>query len=193
MNQREIQKENTRSLLLKTAKQMFAENGLINAKTLAIAKKAGLSHGTLFSHFKTREELLETVIESFGLGVAGQINILVNQNSNLEDILRCHIKSIKDNEIFYIRLISEAAMLPPKANESLLAIQSVISHHINRAAAIEIKEKRIKNIEPYLIFNTWIGLLHHYLLNKKMFSPKGSVMDRYGENLITHYLDLLKL
>ena len=112
MNKREMQKENTRSLLLKTAKQMFAENGLLNVKTLAIAKKAGLSHGTLFSHFKTREVLLETVIESFGLEVAGQINILVNQNSNLEDILRSHIKSIKDNESFYISLISEAAMLP---------------------------------------------------------------------------------
>jgi len=112
MNKREIQKGNTRSLLLKTAKQMFAENGLVNVKTLTIAKEAGLSHGTLFSHFKTREELVETVIESFGLEVAGQINILVNQNSNLEDILRSHIKSIKDNESFYISLISEAAMLP---------------------------------------------------------------------------------
>ena len=188
-----MQKANTRSLLLKTAKQIFAENGLLKVKTLAIAKKAGLSHGTLFFHFKTREDLLETVIETFGLEVAGQINVLVNQNSNLEDVLRSHIKSIRDNESFYIRLISEAAMLTIKANESLLAIQSVISYHINRVTALEIEEKRIKNIEPYLIFNTWIGLIHHYLLNKKMFSPGESVMDRYGGNLIAHYLNLLKL
>ena len=40
----------------------------------------------------------------------------------------------------------------------------------------------------HLLFNTWTGLVHHYLSQRDLFNPKGSVIRRYGDELLEHFL-----
>lgn len=53
-----IQKEDKRSALLQAALELFAENGFNGSPTALIAKRAGVASGTLFFHFKNKEELI---------------------------------------------------------------------------------------------------------------------------------------
>jgi AcrR family transcriptional regulator len=48
----------TREKILETAMNLFVEKGIQGTSTASIAKKAGISSGTLFYHFKTKEELV---------------------------------------------------------------------------------------------------------------------------------------
>lgn len=82
-------------------------------------------------------------------------------------------------------------MLPNESRQMLVAIQSVVSHHLCAAAEREMKEGMIRPQPLHLLFNTWIGLLHYYLANDDLFAPEGSVLERYGEELLEHYLSLL--
>jgi len=51
--------------LMAAARELFAEKGYDGAKTLAIAKKAGVSEKTLFQHFGSKEQLfIRTVYPS---------------------------------------------------------------------------------------------------------------------------------
>jgi hypothetical protein len=43
----------------------------------------------------------------------------------------------------------------------------------------------------HLLFNTWIGLVHHYMVNRDLFAPEGSVIARRGKELLDHYMGLL--
>lgn len=189
---RELKKIQTKHLILNTAKDLFAEKGFSSVKTLDIAKKANVSHGCIFAHFKSRENLLESVIESFGISVAAGISDSVKVNASLKEVLQAHLNCLIKIEPFYTRLICEITTLPPKAYDSLAAIQSAISYHLSYAISKEQKDGMIKVIEPYWIFNTWIGLIHHYLINRKIFSPEGSVIKRYQNDFISNLLKLLK-
>ncbi|HEX7604921.1 MAG TPA: helix-turn-helix domain-containing protein [Polyangiaceae bacterium] len=51
--------------LLRTAEEVFAEKGLENAKVEEIAKRAGLSKGSFYLHFTSKEEAFQQVVESF--------------------------------------------------------------------------------------------------------------------------------
>lgn len=51
-------KEDKRCALLQAALELFAEQGFNNSPTALIAKRAGVASGTLFFHFKTKEELI---------------------------------------------------------------------------------------------------------------------------------------
>jgi hypothetical protein len=43
----------------------------------------------------------------------------------------------------------------------------------------------------HLLFNTWIGLVNHYLVNRELFAPGASVIERRGAELLDHFMNLI--
>jgi hypothetical protein len=62
---------------------------------------------------------------------------------------------------------------------------------MGRVAEPELRRHRLRKVPLHLLFNTWIGLLHHYLANRDLFVARGSVLKKHGPALIDHYLALL--
>jgi hypothetical protein len=85
----------------------------------------------------------------------------------------------------------EESVLPPRAKNTLVMIQSSISFHLSLAVDREIAAGMIRNIPFHLLFNTWIGLLHYYLVHAAAFAPGQSVLKRHGRELLEHYLVLI--
>ncbi len=189
--QRQVQKDQTRKILIETALEQFALHGLTTTRTSDIAKAAKVSHGTIFVHFSTQEELLNTVIEEFGVRVSLKLHELVADSSKLQDVLLSHLKGLSEFETFYTRLVIEGRLLPESSRNVLIEIQSTISFHISQAAEREMKEGLIDPFPVHLLFNTWIGLIHYYLANNDLFAPGESVLERYGQELLEHYLHLI--
>jgi AcrR family transcriptional regulator len=50
--------DDKRNAILDAALRVFAERGTVNAPTSAISKAAGVAEGTLFTYFKTKDELM---------------------------------------------------------------------------------------------------------------------------------------
>jgi AcrR family transcriptional regulator len=190
---RQEQKNQTRKQLITVALDQFAKEGLIVTRTIDIANAAGVSHGTVFAHFKTRNDLLVAVIEEFGSRVAGRIHELAYDGSSVREVLQAHINGLIEVEPFYTRLVKEGPLLPPSAQNALVVIQSAISIHLNQVAEREISAGKIRDIPLHLLFNTWIGLIHYYLANSNLFAPGESVLKRYGAALLEHYLALVLL
>ncbi len=57
-------KEDRRQALLKAALDEFYEKGLTAARADDIAERAGLSKGTLYVYFKSKEDLFKALIEN---------------------------------------------------------------------------------------------------------------------------------
>ena len=57
------QPDETRTILLDAALEIFSEKGFNGATTRTIAKKAGVNEVTLFRHFGTKDSLFDAVIE----------------------------------------------------------------------------------------------------------------------------------
>lgn len=193
MNKRQIQKAETRKYIIEVALSLFAKDGLLSTRTSDIAASANLSHGSIFAHFSTRDALLEAVIDEFGMRVTNVLHGLVESQSGLRGLLEAHLKGIQEYEEFYTRLISEASVLPESARHTLIGIQSAVSFHLIQEAEREMNESKIIRMPLNLMFNTWVGLVNYYLMNKDLFAPGESVIARYGQQLIDHYMNLISL
>lgn len=185
---RAARKEQTRALLLETAYEVFATNGIAGTRVSDVAKAAGVAQGTVFVHFASQEALVEAVIGEFGSRIALRTHELAKARGSLEATLRAHLDGIAEFEPFYARLVIENRLLPQAARDALIDIQSAISFHFSQVIA---KEPAADGLAPHLLFNTWIGLVHHYLANGDLFAPEGRVIERYGATLIDTYLRLL--
>jgi TetR/AcrR family transcriptional regulator, acrEF/envCD operon repressor len=192
-NKRQQQKNLTRRHLIETAIDQFGTNGITTTRTADIARAAEVSHGTLFAHFSTQEELLIAVIEEFGARIAQRLHELVDANCSLPKILEAHLTSLIEFEPFYTRLIIERRLLPKVVTNTYIMIQSTISYHICSAAEKEIELGLIRRLPVHMIYNTWIGLIHYYLTNSDLFSPNSSVLELYCNELLEHYMNLIKI
>ncbi len=82
-----LPKEDTRSRIIKAATKLFAENGYQQTTIAEIAKMVGLAEGSIYEHFRGKEDILLTIpnvwvtrsideLELQLLGVKGAINKL---------------------------------------------------------------------------------------------------------------------
>ena len=188
---RQKQKKLTRKHLIEIAIKQFGENGIITTRTADIAKAANVSHGTVFAHFSTQEELLISVIEEFGNRIIQRLHELVNTNSSLFEVLKAHIVGLIEFEPFYTRLIIERRLLPKSVSNTYIVIQSTISFHISIAAEKAIQQGIIRKAPIHLLYNTWIGLIHYYIINGDLFCPNGSVLKQYRYELVQYYINLI--
>jgi AcrR family transcriptional regulator len=61
-SRRQIQKEETRKIILESSRKLFNELGFDKTSTRAIATRAGVGVGTVFSHFPDKSSLLIAVL-----------------------------------------------------------------------------------------------------------------------------------
>jgi len=86
------QKQQTRQRVVDAARCLFAERGLAETRTADIASRAGLSHGGIFVHFQTRDDLLAEVVTDIGRAITDRLHSLIAANADLRDVLFAHLE-----------------------------------------------------------------------------------------------------
>jgi len=167
-------------------------HGFREASTTDVAKRAGVSHGLVFAHFATRDALLVEAITALGIEVTNAMHALVREGASLRDVLRAHLRCIQDDEEIYARLVSELPFLPARARSAWVGVQSAISQHMSHAYAAGVDAGELERMPVHLMFNTWIGLVHHYVIHRELFAPGSSVVRKHGPTLVDHFLRLLR-
>lgn len=191
VSRRERQKARTRSTLIKAAADHFAQTGLRDARTEDIARLAAVSHGTVFAHFPTKAALVEETIGQFASALTARLDELAREGAGLRDLLSAHLTAIGEVEALYQRILVDLPGQPATIRAYWVTIQSAISKYFAPALEASAAKGRAEPLDPALTFNTWQALLHHYLANRELFAPDGSVIDRYGPRLIDHFEQLI--
>jgi len=188
---RQLQKTQTRENIIAAAIQVYSEQGF-GAPTTAIADRAQVSHGSVFVHFPTVESLMLCLLDRFSEDLTRELHAISEYDGDIARLLEMHIDVLIRHEAFYTRLVAEAVFLPEEARNTFIAIQSTLSIHFLRALEPEIDQGEIKDIPFHMLFNTWLGLVHYYLLNGDLFAPQDSVLTRYKSSLINCFVSLIK-
>lgn len=188
MNKRMIQKEEKRSKIIETARNCYANQGFL-VSTATIAQEANVSHGSIFSHFSTSEELISAVLEDFYIIITAKLRG-ISSTEGISSFLTQHLEVLEEHELFYKRLIEEKTLLPEDSQLLFVEMQSTVSHNFSKV--IDNEKQTIKDLPLHSLFNTWIGIIHYYLQNSSQFSPNASVLKRYKRELIFLYTELIK-
>jgi AcrR family transcriptional regulator len=99
---RSLKGTQTRVRLLEAAKEIFEEDGFIEGRISDIAERAGLSHGSFYHYFDSKEEIFrevaasveETLVEPLG-GVILDPESRATPQDRLREALRRHLESYR--------------------------------------------------------------------------------------------------
>lgn len=187
---RQEQKEMTRSGLIQTATRLFSKKGIVNTATADVAKAQKVSHGTVFVHFPTREDLIIAVIDEFGAKLSKEFGNCMEQGE-LRELLAFHLEMLSEYEDFYHRLISELVHLPEKVRSMVFMLNAAVSWKIYESAKLLMESGEVKTMTRPLLFNTWISLVQYYVMNRDLLSEKQPILKEMKTELISHYINLI--
>jgi len=87
--------------IIEAAIELFSEKGYASTSTSEIAKKAGVAEGTIFRHYRTKKELLMSIIMPLITKIVGPIivndfnKVLDQEYDHIEDFLKDTLENRK--------------------------------------------------------------------------------------------------
>ncbi|MEZ4813334.1 MAG: hypothetical protein R2883_07680 [Caldisericia bacterium] len=130
-------------------------------------------------------------MHDFGMRVTSRMRADIDADMGIRTVLQTHLIVLSEYEDLYARLISELTSLPEDVQISVVSIHSAISHSMFNAAKVEMEKGLIKKMPMSFLFTTWIGLIHHYLQNKRFYCIEGSLLKKRGHELVENYMNLI--
>ncbi|HXY93946.1 MAG TPA: TetR/AcrR family transcriptional regulator [Acidimicrobiia bacterium] len=93
----------TRARLLEAAKEIFEENGFLDARISDISERAGLSHGSFYHYFDSKEEIFREVAAAVDDELSAPLgNVILDPTSSatprerIREGMRRHFESYRD-------------------------------------------------------------------------------------------------
>ena len=114
MNKPERNKPRTRleqreSDILQAATALFADEGFHNTSTRRIAGAAGVSEGTLFHYFNTKNTLLQAILDDFYAQLIESaregVAAVMDTRERLLFLAKNHLRALMENQALMMRLI----------------------------------------------------------------------------------------
>jgi AcrR family transcriptional regulator len=126
---RQQAKQLTRDRLLDIAEKVLMETDF-RASTLSIAQKAAVAHGTIFFHFKNREELILSVVRRLVLTVTEKLYAAYVDSRNLEEVLTDHFNTIRTHWRLMKALLSGFSRFNDEVKQEVITLLAVANYYL---------------------------------------------------------------
>ena len=132
---------------------MIAEHGIAGANTVLIAEKAGVSVGSLYQYFDSKEDLYEGVLEQINVGLLAIVNAQIEQLPNkdlrvfIHDLLDQVWQFLEANDQHYLHIVKYWAQMDfvrfinELQNRLTTAFAVYVMHHPSTAPVADLPTK----------------------------------------------------
>ena len=123
----------TRARLVAAAKEVFEQDGFLDARISDIAEKAGLSHGSFYHYFESKEEVFREVAAEVEQRLHEPMDSVILAQSSarpaerISAAIRLHLESYRD-EARIMRVIEQVSRFDPE-----IMAQRAERHRVNHA------------------------------------------------------------
>lgn len=168
--------------IIMAAIESFAEKGFASTSTSEIAKKAGVAEGTIFRHYKTKKDLLISIIQPMVKNfiapfVIKDMNKVIDQDyEHFEDFLKAMIENriefVNKNMLLFKILIQEIPFQPELKNLFKEHIASKI--YVRFTELIEhFKAKgQIMDLPSSTILRVIVSTIFGHIVSRNLLFPE---------------------
>lgn len=150
--------EQTRALFLELGMDEFTRYGYTLASTSRIIEASGMARGSLYYHFKDKQDLFRAVFEKMMQDVAAEMTKIMDGHDDPWDALitatRHYFNLCLDTERSRIYLLESQAALPLEDRHMIinLTLRPVMSHLIGQMVEAGYFDKQNREMLVLLIF-----------------------------------------
>lgn len=183
----------TAAKILRAAEEEFMEKGYGNAKMMAIAARAGVSHSMLHYYYRSKEKLFQMVFDEKAQLIVGILEGIHSKEFDLKEVIAQFVRNqfnlLMDNDRFVWFIINELIHNEENMTKVIDIVKSKLSDYLlwfNDVLTKEIESGRIRSISGRSLIMNIISLnassflcipvlkklepemdIHEYLINRR--------------------------
>ncbi|WP_421382222.1 TetR/AcrR family transcriptional regulator [Bacillus salacetis] len=168
--------------ILEAALEIFAEKGFSATSTNEIAKKAGVAEGTIFRHYKTKKDLLLSIVaptmaKLIAPFIIRDINKVLNTKyERYEDFLKAMILNrqafLKENMTAFRILIQEIPFHPELKDQFKEHVASKVFQRFQKVVEFYKEKGQIIDLPTEAVIRFTASSVFGFLLIRHLFLPE---------------------
>ena len=123
--------------IMDTARVLFYQNGYANTSVNLIIETIGISKGTFYHYFKSKEDLLNNIVEEFTKEIVSKLELVVNDNS---------LDAISKLNEFY----RQASMYKAENIDMIKTIVNALYNDKNLLLRYKMNNRSVENMIPLM-------------------------------------------
>jgi len=174
----------TKDKILRSALKLFAKQGINKTSTSQITKDAGVAEGTLFVHFKTKQELIDTLYIQMKRQAFAKLGKVFNPELSAEHNFKAMAKHTIEhflknyNQFIFMGLVE----IDPQVSKKALEAGASVYIDISQAFEQWKKDGKLRDLD-----NEFIGAIILSLMNTIVKYLKGKKIKEVDDI----YLDVI--
>ncbi len=181
-----------KDVILEAAARLFAKHGYTRTSTVALAQEAGVAEGTIFRHFKSKEELFIALIlrlkEKLLQDVYHYLDMQEHENAleHINSTVKAAYMFMRKNNADFALLLRDApgcyGERDSKAFGNVKSLFDIMHEHFEKAIVAGQEEGSIrKDLHPAdtacLLSSSLVGLMRSVHLG--LLSPSDDILKNY--------------
>ncbi len=158
---------------MEAALELFSQKGFHGTTMAQVAKKAGVGVGTIYQHFKNKEELYLSPLEEICQELLSQLHALIKEGEGtretLKRLLAAQTAFVEEHRPFFKLYLSEQlATLEAVRNSLGVSGEKIYGQFFNlHREVIErgIKRGELKNLPPDHLTRAFMGILNSFFFD----------------------------
>jgi AcrR family transcriptional regulator len=142
---------------------LFLEKGFQETTMQEIAEAAGMGKSTLYDYFKTKDEILFSVVEDEVYDLTEQAKVIVTQDlpaaEKLKQVMQAHLEHLLEQKDFYTNLLFEVQRLSIEDQRRLQVKRHVYQDLLCSLIGQAIQEGAFRPVTPLLAARIILSLL----------------------------------
>ena len=142
MNPRTERGRRTRTALLQAAREAFEQRGFDDCRMNDIADAAGVSHGTVYTYFESKEEILGQVIDELLVELQDDLRTSAKDPmARIAEANQRYLQAYRDNHRL-LQVIEQAAVTSPELGARLDEFRR--RYHLRVTAALRRLQEQVR-------------------------------------------------
>ena len=171
--------------ILDAAVRVFSRKGFNGATTKEIASEAGVAEGTIFRYFKTKKDILLSLVGPY---LAQSLTDAIEEVSGATDeviltaIIKNRLDIIKKNSNLIMLLFTEAQFHPELREKFTEKVVLKVAVVLEQLITTRIKQGAYKEVDPQIATRIFVGMMGIFILWKTYLS--GDKYISFDENTV---------
>lgn len=134
----------TQTALLAAARTAFEERGFDDCRMNDIADAAGVSHGTVYTYFSSKEEILDLVVADMLADLQDELRMAADDPvERIAAANRRYLTAYRDNARL-LQVVEQAGVTHPQVRERLAGFRRAYHHRVSAALERLQRERRVR-------------------------------------------------
>lgn len=160
----------TRDRLLEAAESALVQSDF-RASTFEIANRAGVAHGTIFFHFKNRDELVLSVVRRLVLTMTDTLYEAYRNATDLDELLSIYFETVRSQWPLFKALLSGFSEFTDETKQQVICLLAVVNYYLIEAFNLWADNGLLRTVlwQGTMVYLSFIG---DYMFDKERISKK---------------------